>query len=423
MTFATAHLTRNNSGTLTLDGCSLIDVAAQFGTPSYVYSERAIRDNFLAYQNAFKGRDHLICYAMKANSNLSVLKLLAGLGAGFDIVSSGELLRALAAGAEPEKIVFSGVGKTAAEITLALQKGVGCFNIESAAELDTLASLAAQLGKRAKVSFRVNPDVDPKTHPYISTGLKGNKFGVAFEEAIALYRKAAALSSIQVVGIDCHIGSQITEVAPYLEAVDKLLDLVDALAREGIVLEHFDLGGGLGITYNTESPPDIASFVNNIVRKYDARGGSIKKFLMEPGRSIVGNAGVLLTRTEVIKQGAAKNFCIVDAAMNDYMRPALYQSFVQITEVQNSSQASAVYDVVGPVCESGDWLGRDRELRVQAGDLLALQSAGAYGMSMSSNYNTRNRAAEVMISADGIARLIRERETIEQQLENELRCL
>jgi diaminopimelate decarboxylase len=418
----TSHLDRNTQGALTLDGVSLAGIAQQFGTPTYVYSQRAITENFQSYQRGFEGRDHLICYAMKANSNLSILKLLASLGAGFDIVSSGELLRALAAGADAAKIVFSGVGKTREEITLALQKGVGCFNIESAAELDTLADVAVSLGERAKVSFRVNPDVDPKTHPYISTGLKGNKFGVAFEEALALYRRAAQMSSIHITGIDFHIGSQITEIAPYLEAMDKLLGLVAQLQREGITLEHVDFGGGLGITYNNETLPSIYDFAHIIRGHFDRSGMSIKKILLEPGRSIVGNTGVLLTRAEVIKQGAAKNFCIVDAAMNDYMRPALYQSFVHITEVQASSHAAVLYDVVGPVCESGDWLGHDRELAVQAGDLLALQSAGAYGMSMSSNYNTRNRAAEVMVH-EGKARLIRQRETYEQQMANELTYL
>jgi diaminopimelate decarboxylase len=422
MSLVTSYLERNAAGALTLEGASLADIAAQFGTPCYVYSEQAIRDNYLAYDNALKGRDHQICYAMKANSNLSILKLLASLGAGFDIVSGGELQRVLLAGGDASKVVFSGVGKSRAELTLALEKGVGCFNIESASELDTLAQVAAAHGVRAKVSFRVNPDVDPKTHPYISTGLKGSKFGVMFGQAKALYHKAASLPSIHVVGIDAHIGSQIVEIAPYLEALDKMLDLVEALARDGITLEHFDIGGGLGITYNTETPPHINAFAKMIIGKFEGRGKSIKKFMMEPGRSIVGNAGVLLTRTEVIKLGATKNFCIVDAAMNDYMRPALYQSFVHITEVQTSTQAAAVYDVVGPVCESGDWLGRDRELRVRENDLLVLQSAGAYGMSMSSNYNTRNRAAEVMVHK-GKARLIRERETLEQQLQSELACL
>lgn len=422
MSLVTSYLERNAAGALTLEGASLADIAAQFGTPCYVYSEQAIRDNYLAYDHALTGREHQICYAMKANSNLSILKLLASLGAGFDIVSGGELQRVLLAGGDASKVVFSGVGKSRAELALALEKGVGCFNIESASELDTLAQVAAAHGVRAKVSFRVNPDVDPKTHPYISTGLKGSKFGVMFDQAKALYHKAASLPSIHVVGIDAHIGSQIVEIAPYLEALDKMLDLVEALARDGIALEHFDIGGGLGITYNTETPPDINAFVGVIIRKFEGRGKSIKKFMMEPGRSIVGNAGVLLTRTEVLKHGAAKNFCIVDAAMNDYMRPALYQSFVHITEVQTSTQTAAIYDVVGPVCESGDWLGRDRELRVSENDLLVLQSAGAYGMSMSSNYNTRNRAAEVMVH-EGKARLIRERETLEQQLQSELACL
>jgi diaminopimelate decarboxylase len=419
--FPNPHLQRVH-GTLSLENVPLPEVAARFGTPTYVYSQRAITENFRAYQTALQGRAHRICYAMKANSNLSILKLLAGLGAGFDIVSAGELQRVLAAGGKARDVVFSGVGKSHAEIEAALAANIGCFNVESATELARIGQIAQTHGTRAPVSFRVNPDVDPKTHPYISTGLKGNKFGVQFDTALELYRQAAAHAHIDVVGIDAHIGSQITDLAPYLEALDKMLDLVEALEREGIRIHHLDVGGGLGITYKDETPPTPAQLFAPLLARIDARGHGQRTILLEPGRSIVGNAGLLLMKVEVLKQAPTKNFCIVDGAMNDYMRPALYQAYSEITEVTARETAPATYDVVGPVCESGDWLGKDRLLAVQEGDLVALLSAGAYGMSMASNYNTRNRAAEVLLCGTEM-RLIRARETVEIQIENESRFL
>jgi diaminopimelate decarboxylase len=419
--FPNPHLERVN-GTLMLENVPLPEIAARFGTPTYVYSQRTITENFLAYKNALTGRDHRICYAMKANSNLSILKLLAGLGAGFDIVSEGELRRVLAAGGKAKDIVFSGVGKTRAEITAALEAGIGCFNVESATELARIGEIAQAHGLRAPVSFRVNPDVDPKTHPYISTGLKDNKFGVPFETALALYRQAAAHAHLQVVGIDAHIGSQITEIAPYLEALDKMLDLVEQLEREGITVHHLDVGGGLGITYRDEAPPTPAQLLAPLLARIDARGHSQRTLMLEPGRSIVGNAGLLLMRVEVLKQTPAKNFCIVDGAMNDYVRPAMYEAYSEIVEVTLAESTAMTYDVVGPVCESGDWLGRNRTLAVREGDLLALLSAGAYGMSMASNYNTRNRAAEILVNGAEI-RLIRARETVDMQIAAERSCL
>jgi diaminopimelate decarboxylase len=359
---------------------------------------------------------------MKANSNLSILRLLAQLGAGFDIVSGGELARVLAAGGKADQVLFSGVGKSAFEIEAALAAGIACFNVESATELQLIASIAAAHGVRAPVSFRVNPDVDTKTHPYISTGLKNNKFGIAFDTALPLYRQAASSAHLQVVGIDAHIGSQITEVAPYLESLDRMLDLVDALTADGIDLAHIDVGGGLAITYQDETPPTPSELFTPLLARLDARGHGHRTLMLEPGRSLVGNAGLLLMRVQVLKQADAKNFCIVDAAMNDYVRPAMYQAYSRIVEVAQSDAAAQTWDVVGPVCESGDWLGRDRLLAVREGELLALLSAGAYGMSMASNYNSRNRAAEVMVSGSE-ARLIRHRESIDQQLQTEIGCL
>jgi diaminopimelate decarboxylase len=423
--FANARLARDAHGQLVLEGTPLAQIAAAHGTPCYVYSAGALRDNFRAYTQALAGRAHRVCYAMKANGNLSLLRLLAQLGAGFDIVSGGELQRALialkAAGAGAERIVFSGVAKRADEIEQALQAGIGCFNVESAFELERLAAIAAAHGMRAPVSLRVNPDVDARTHPYISTGLRDNKFGVAFDEAALLYRRAAQSPSLRVVGIDCHIGSQIVDASPYVEALDKLLDLVERLAQDGIALDHIDIGGGLGIRYRDEAPPTPAELLGPLLARLDARGHRDKTLLLEPGRSIVGNAGLLLMKVEVIKQAATKRFCIVDAAMNDYMRPALYDAYSHIVEVVRAKESAENYDVVGPVCESGDWLGRDRMLAVREGDLLALLSAGAYGMSMASNYNARNRAAEVLVDGERVT-LIRERETLDAQLACELRC-
>jgi len=401
------------TGELAVEQVPLSRIAAEFGTPTYVYSRAALTAAYEAYAAACTGRRARVQYAMKANSNLAVLQVFAQLGAGFDIVSGGELMRVLAAGGDPRKVVFSGVGKSAAEMELALAHDVLSFNVESIPELDRLNAVAGRVGKRARVSLRINPDVDAKTHPYISTGLKGNKFGIAYEDVLATYRAAAALPHLDVVGIDCHIGSQITEVAPYLEALDKVLDVVEALQSEGIDLQHIDVGGGLGITYADETPPDITGFAATLLAHVDARGHGHREVLFEPGRSLVGNAGLLLARVEYLKPGATKNFCIVDAAMNDLARPAMYEAYHAIEPVAvRAAQQPVTYDVVGPVCESGDWLGRDRALAVQAGDLLAMMSAGAYGFVMSSNYNTRPRAAEVMVDGDTV-HLVRERERVE----------
>ena len=404
---------------LYLDDVRLADLARQHGTPLYVYSRRAMLSALAPYQRALHGRKHLVCYAVKANSNLAVLQTFAQAGCGFDIVSSGELARVLAAGGDAAKVVFSGVGKTRAEMAEALQAGVKCFNVESTAELEVLSQVASGLGLTARVSLRVNPDVDAGTHPYISTGLKGNKFGVAHEVALATYRRAAALPGIQVVGIDCHIGSQITDVSPYLDALDRVLDLVEAIEAAGIPIQHLDLGGGLGITYTDETPPKADELIAKLLAKIDARGHGQREVMFEPGRSLVGNAGVLLTDVLFLKEGEQKNFCVVDAAMNDLMRPALYEAWMGIVNThQREGGPALTWDVVGPVCESGDWLGRDRSLAVLPGDVLAVLSAGAYGMTMASNYNTRGRAAEVMV--DGAQTwVVRERETVQQLLANE----
>jgi diaminopimelate decarboxylase len=416
------HLARRGAD-LWLDGVRLSDLAAEFGTPLYTYSRSAMRDAADAYQRALAGRPHLLCYAMKANSSLAVLKTFADLGLGFDIVSAGELARVLAAGGDPAKVVFSGVGKRPDEMRAALQAGVHCFNVESAAELETLSAVASAMGKTAAISLRVNPDVDAQTHPYISTGLKGNKFGVAHDEARAVYRRAASLPGIRVAGIDCHIGSQITTVAPYLDALDRLLDLVEQVEADGIPIAHLDMGGGLGITYTDEVPPAADLLVGQLLARIDARGHGHRLVLMEPGRSLVGNAGVLLTEALVLKPGrvddGGKNFCIVDAAMNDLVRPAMYEAWMGIVPCHQRTEPPLTWDVVGPVCESGDWLGRDRALAVQPGDVLAVLSAGAYGMAMASNYNTRPRAAEVMVDA-GRATLIRRRETVADLFRDEI---
>ena len=396
---------------LMLEGHGLSELAARFGTPLYVYSRRAMREAVAAYQRALHGRPHLVCYAMKANSNLAVLQTFAEAGCGFDIVSGGELARVLAAGGQPDRIVFSGVGKTRAEMAQALQAGVRCFNVESLPEIDRLAEVAAAHGVRAPVSLRVNPDVDAGTHPYISTGLKNNKFGVAHDQALQAYRHAAALPSLRVVGIDCHIGSQITQVAPYLDALDRVLDLVEAVEAAGIGLHHVDLGGGLGITYTDERPPRADELVTRVLERMTLRGHGHRELLLEPGRSLVGNAGVLLTEVLYLKQGDAKNFCVVDAAMNDLMRPAMYEAWMAIEPCVRREGPSQAWDVVGPVCESGDWLGRDRALAVQQGDVLAVLSSGAYAMSMASNYNTRPRGAEVLIDGEAV-HLVREREQV-----------
>ncbi|WP_309678527.1 diaminopimelate decarboxylase [Polaromonas sp.] len=406
-------------GSLHLEKVALSALAQQHGTPLFVYSKAAMLSALAAYQRGFAGRDAQICYAMKANSSLGVLQVFAQAGCGFDIVSGGELERVLAAGGKAEKIIFSGVGKTRAEMRQALAAGIGCFNVESEAELDVLSDIALAMALQAPVSIRVNPNVDPKTHPYISTGLKGNKFGVAHEDALRIYRHAASLKGLQVVGIDCHIGSQITETTPYLDAMDRVLDLVASIEAAGIALAHIDFGGGLGINYNNDTPPEADALWRQLLAKLDARGHSGKKLMIEPGRSLVGNAGVCLTEVLYLKPGEQKNFCIIDAAMNDLPRPAMYQAFHAIVPVVPGSQAPAAsYDVVGPVCESGDWIGRDRQLAVSAGDVLAVLSAGAYCMSMASNYNTRGRAAEVLVDG-GQAHLIRRRESAADQMRHE----
>ncbi len=397
---------------LRLDGVSLEALAHEFGTPLYVYSQRAMLDAVAAYQGALAGRPHLLCYAMKANPSLAVLQTFARAGCGFDIVSAGELERVLAAGGQASQVVFSGVGKTRPEMRRALQAGVRCFNVESRGELELLSQVAVAEGRTARVSLRVNPDVDAGTHPYISTGLKDNKFGIAHDQALDSYRRAAALPGLQVVGIDCHIGSQITQVEPYLDALDRLLDLVEAVEAAGIAIHHIDVGGGLGIQYAAETPPGADELVRRLLQRIDARGHGRRELLFEPGRSLVGNAGVLLTEVLYLKPGEGKNFCIVDAAMNDLVRPAMYQAWMAIEPCRLRDGAAPVWDVVGPVCESGDWLGRGRALAVQPGDVLAVLSAGAYAMSMASNYNSRARAAEVML-VDGRPVLIRERERLE----------
>ena len=410
------HLARAGAD-LQLDGHSLDALARQFGTPLFVYSRPAMRAALASYQRALVGRKHLICYAMKANSNLAVLQCFAQAGCGFDIVSGGELARVLAAGGDASKVVFSGVGKTRAEMAQALLAEVRCFNVESISELDMLNGVALSLRRRARVSLRVNPDVDAGTHPYISTGLKGNKFGIAHAQALDAYRHAASLPGLEVVGIDCHIGSQIEHIEPYLNALDRLLDLVELVEMAGVTIHHVDVGGGLGITYRDETPPVAEELVGRLLRRLDERGHGAREVLIEPGRSLVGNAGVLLTEVLVLKPGrvdqGGKNFCIVDAAMNDLLRPTLYQAYMGIEPCVMRADPPAVWDVVGPVCESGDWLGRERKLAVRPGDTLAILSAGAYGMAMSSNYNTRPRAAEVMLDGEQV-HLVRERETVAQ---------
>ena len=397
----------------------LADLAQAHGTPLYVYSKASMLDALAAYQRGFAGRKVQICYAMKANSSLAVLQLFARAGCGFDIVSGGELARVLAAGGDASKVIFSGVGKTRAEMRQALAAGIGCFNVESEAELEVLNEVALDMGAQAPVSIRVNPNVDAKTHPYISTGLKGNKFGVAHERTLATYQRAAALPGLRVVGIDCHIGSQITEVSPYLDAVDRVLDLVQSIEAAGIAILHIDFGGGLGITYNGETPPAADALWQQLLAKLDARGYGDRQLMIEPGRSLVGNAGVCLTEVLYLKPGEQKNFCIVDAAMNDLPRPAMYEAFHGIVPLRARSGATTTYDVVGPVCESGDWLGRDRALAVHSGDLLAVLSAGAYCASMASTYNTRGRAAEILVDGSQ-AVLIRPRESAADTFKNEI---
>jgi len=393
------------------ENIALITIANTYATPCYVYSKAALTQAYEAFSAGFKGCDHLVCFAVKANPSLAILNLFAKLGAGFDIVSGGELARVLAAGGNPQKIVFSGVGKTAAEMRAALEANIFCFNVESASELRRLNQVAGEMGKIAPISLRVNPNVDAKTHPYISTGLKNNKFGVAYESALDLYLQAAEMPNIAIHGVDCHIGSQITELSPFLDAFDRVLALVDALASHNIHIQHIDAGGGIGICYDEETPPAFDVFAKAMREKLGTRQ---VKLVFEPGRALVGNAGVLLTTVEYLKHTEAKNFAIVDAAMNDLMRPALYDAYHHIQRVApaDADTRADVYEIVGPVCESGDFLGHDRNLALKEGDVLAIMSAGAYGMSMASNYNTRPRAAEVMVDNE-TTHLIRQRETID----------
>ena len=405
--------TRNQR--LFIEDIALADIANEFGTPCYVYSKEAISASFCAYQAALKERDHLICYAVKSNSNIAVLQTLANLGAGFDIVSLGELERVLLAGGDPSKVVYSGVAKTANDMRRALQIGIHCFNVESEAELELLNRTAAELSVSAAVSLRVNPDVDAKTHPYISTGLKENKFGIDINLAPAVYQRAAAMENISVVGVDCHIGSQLTEIQPFVDAMDRLLVLVDQLSELGIHLQHIDIGGGLGVRYQDEVAPSAAEYLAALLPQLEGRHETL---VLEPGRSITANAGVLLTQVEYLKSNGEKNFAIVDAAMNDMLRPALYQAWMDIQPVIDSDAETKTYDVVGPVCETGDFLGKDRPLAIAEGDCLCVFSAGAYGFVMSSNYNTRPRAAEIMVD-NGQTHLVRARETIEDLVRGE----
>jgi diaminopimelate decarboxylase len=422
------HISFKNNE-LHVENQRVADLAAAHGTPLFVYSKASMLDALAAYQRGFAGRKVQICYAMKANSALGVLQVFAKAGCGFDIVSGGELDRVIAAGGDPKLVIFSGVGKTRAEIKQALQAGVGCFNVESEAELEVLSEVAMAVGITAKVSVRVNPNVDPQTHPYISTGLKGSKFGVAHDRTVSTYQRAATLPGLKVVGIDCHIGSQITLESPYLDAVDRMLDLVESIEEAGIPIHHLDFGGGLGINYNGDTPPKADELWHKILAKLDARGFGQRQLMIEPGRSLVGNAGICVTEVLYLKPGEQKNFCVIDAAMNDLPRPAMYQAYHAIINVANKaintpardiniSKNDVIYDVVGPVCESGDWIGRDRALNVKQGDLLAVLSAGAYCMSMASNYNTRGRAAEVLVDGDK-AHLIRQRETTADQIRGE----
>lgn len=404
------------NGLLHAESVSLTEIAKEYGTPCYVYSRKEIESRWTAFDSALASHNHLVCYAVKANSNIAVLNILARLGSGFDIVSAGELQRVIKAGGDTSKIVFSGVGKKADEMEFALQQNIKCFNVESANELVRLNDVAASMNVSASVSLRVNPDVDAKTHPYISTGLKDNKFGIAFESAKAVYQQATAMDNINVVGIDCHIGSQITELSPFKDALLRVLALIDELKELGIELKHLDIGGGLGITYQDETPPSPAEYVKIIadtMKAYDL------EIIMEPGRSIVGNAGVLITEVQYLNATPSHNFAIVDAAMNDLIRPALYSGWHDIKPVAETSDVEEMnYDVVGPVCETGDFLGKDRSLRLAHGDLLAVCSAGAYGFTMASNYNSRPRVAEIMVDGD-VVHEIRRRETVDELMNGE----
>lgn len=409
------HIAYHN-GRLHMEAVDLTVIAERYGTPCYVYSKTAIVHRWQQFDSAFGQQDHLVCYAVKANSNLALLQLLARMGSGFDIVSGGELARVLRAGGEPAKIVFSGVAKSRDEIQQALAAGIYCFNVESEPELVRINEVATELGVRAPVSLRINPDVDANTHPYISTGLKDNKFGIAIEHAAAIYQRAAAMPQLDIRGVDVHIGSQLTTLGPFTDALTRVLKLVDALQADGIRISHIDLGGGLGVCYRDEEPPDPQEYIYTLLQQLGDRG---LKVLIEPGRAIVANAGVLVTRVEYLKQGETRNFALVDAGMNDLLRPTLYNAWHNITPlVQDNSIPSATYDIVGPVCETGDWLGKDRTLAIRQGDLLAIHSVGAYGFVMSSSYNSRPRAAEILVS-QGDTHLIRARETVDDLLRGE----
>lgn len=398
-------------GQLFAEDAAVRDIAATHGTPLYIYSRATLERHWHAFNDAIGDHPHLICYAVKANSNLGVLSTLAKLGSGFDIVSGGELARVIAAGGDPSKVVFSGVGKTSKEIRYALEQGIHCFNVESEPELHRINAVAESMSTTASISLRINPDVDAKTHPYISTGLKANKFGISRERALETYELAASLSHLNVVGMDCHIGSQLTDIDPFVDALERLLVLIDELAERDIHIKHLDVGGGLGVTYDDETPPHPKAYAQAMAEKMQGR--EHLKLILEPGRAIAANAGILVTEVEFIKQGEEKNFAIVDAAMNDMLRPSLYSAWQKIIPVSQTSSAEAkTYDVVGPVCETGDFLGKDRELAVEAGDLLAVRSAGAYGFVMASNYNSRCRPAEVLVDGDN-AILVRERESLD----------
>jgi diaminopimelate decarboxylase len=403
-------------GVLGVEGVALDTIARRYGTPCFVYSRAALETALDGYRRAVASRDALICYAVKANSNLAILGLMARLGTGFDIVSGGELARVLAAGGDPAKVVFSGVGKRRDEMRDALAAGIYCFNVESVDELDRLNEVAIELGRRAPVALRVNPDVDPKTHPYISTGLKSNKFGIAFDAALATYRHARSLAGLQIRGIACHIGSQLVDPSPAAEAAQKLAALADTLAADGMRLEHIDVGGGMGIQYRADEPaPDASTYLAPVL---GALAGRPERVIVEPGRSLVGNAGLLLSRVEYLKHGSERNFAVMDAAMNDLLRPALYDAWHDMLPVRKRDTEARLYEIVGPICESGDFLGHARSLALAEGDLLAILSAGAYGMAMSSNYNTRPRAAEVMVDGDKVAE-IRRREEVADLFANE----
>ena len=404
------------NGQLFAEDVALEDIAKQYGTPCYIYSRATLERHYHAFNDAFGDQPHLICYSVKANSNIAILNLLVRLGSGFDIVSVGELERVLKAGGDPKKVVFSGVGKRADEMQRALEVGIRCFNVESEAELVRLNDVAASMGKIASISIRVNPDVDAKTHPYISTGLKENKFGIDISLVEAVYVRAASMKNIDVTGIDCHIGSQLTDVTPFMDALERLLDLSDRLKEQGIHIKHLDLGGGLGVRYKDETPPLPSEyteklFTNEKLKEYE--------IVIEPGRAIAANTAVLLTKVEYLKHGEEKNFAIVDAAMNDLIRPSLYQAWQAIIPVTESQADTKTYDIVGPICETGDFLGKDRDLALEQEDLLAIRSAGAYGFTMASNYNTRPRAAEILVDGDKTT-VIRKRETIESLFENEI---